>query len=153
MHLKEPYQARTIRYLERFEADDWQLKLYSILYGDKTADANLLNAAKETALSFLPRPAVTPNHYGLGFISVHQGKSYDFVSVAYWTYETELRHQSYMRPSSTSSSLEAVKHELSTDVWDLRLLAFERDAWLETILKSETPNPQAYLEQTLNEKL
>lgn len=153
MQLKQVYQPRRIQFLELFEAQDWQLKVYSILYGDKTVDQTLIEAAKETALAFLPQPAATPNYYGVGFISVHQGKSYDFVTVAYWTYDTELRHQTYMRPSSSSSVLEPLTGELSLDVWDLRLLAFERNAWVEAILQVDNPQLDAYLEKRLVENL
>ena len=152
MQLREPYQARNIRFLELHEAQNWRLKVYSILYGDKATDSDLIVAAKDTALTFLPQPAITPNYYGVGFISVHQGKSYDFVTVAYWTYDTELHHQTYMRPSSSSSALEPLKGELSLDVWDLRLLAFERSAWVETILQAEPPGLDAYLAKRLDEK-
>jgi len=153
MQLKEPYNPRSITALEPFSSKGWQLKLYSILYADKQLDADLLSAAKNTALAFLPQPAVTRNHYGAGFITVHQGKSYDFVTVAYWTYDTELHHQTYMRPSSASERLELLTGELSTDVWDLRVLAFERDAWVKTILQASTPDLEAYLNTQLNETL
>lgn len=152
MNLKETYQPRRIAFHELYEASDWQLKIYTILHQAKTLDEPLINAAKQTALEFLPQPASTQDYYGVGFVSVHQGRSYDFVTVAYWCYDTELRHQTYMRPSSSSYELEALTaSELSSDVWDLRVLAFERDAWLRTILNANTPDKQAYLNERLNE--
>jgi uncharacterized protein (DUF1684 family) len=152
MELKEPYQKRSIRFLELFQRQGWQLKIYSILHQDKKLKPQLIEAAKEAALAFLPQPAQAPSHYGLGFISVHQGKSYDFVTVAYWTYDTELRHQTYMRPSSASVELEVLTaSELSTDVWDLRVLAFERDAWVKAILDPARPDPAAYVQLQLTE--
>jgi hypothetical protein len=36
-------------------------------------------------------------------------------------------------------------------VWDLRVMAFERDAWLECILKNPRPDVEAYLQRRLNE--
>lgn len=151
MQLKEPYGPRAIQFLERYKAQGWRLKVYSILFGDKGVDDRLVETAKRTALAFLPQPAVTPNHYGVGIISVHQGKSYDFVTAAYWTYDTELRHQTYMRPSSSSSALEPLTGELSLDVWDLRLLAFERDAWVKMVLRTGRLDLEAYLSATLTE--
>jgi hypothetical protein len=144
----EPYVPRTIRFVDLYEAQGWKLKLYSILHPDKTSSPHLLEAAKQTALDFLP-DTDEPGNYGVGFISVHQGKSYDFVTVGYWTYSTELRHQSYMRASSGSSELETITTELSSDVWDIRLLAFERDAWLSKVLKSA--KVEDYLAERLNE--
>ena len=133
------------------EVQGWQLKRYSILYGDKTLNDQVVTAARNVAADFLPQPATAPSHYGVGFVSVHQGKSYDFVTLAYWTYDTELRHQSYMRPSSSSAALAPVTSELSSDVWDLRLLAFEREAWINTVLSAAEPDLSAYLKTTLSE--
>jgi hypothetical protein len=130
----ESYRPRTIHFLNLVETQGWRLKVYSILHPDKTLNKQLIETAKQTAFAFLPS-ASDPDHYGVGFVSVHQGKSYDFVTVAYWTYSTELRHQTYMRPSSGSSELEAITGELSSDVWDIRLLAFERDAWVSEMLQ------------------
>jgi len=149
MQLKDPYHPRRIHFLEQCDAP-WRLKIYSILHRSKTLNPDLVEAAKATALAFLPQPAVTPNHYGVGFVSVHQGKSYDFVTVGYWTYDTELRHQTYLRASSSSTELEALtSNDLSLDVWDLRLLAFERDAWVAEVLKAETPSLDRYLARRL----
>ena len=140
-----PYQTRSFRFLDLLERQNWRLKVYSLLYPTKTVDDALVEAAKETALRFLPQPAVTPDTYGVGFLSVHQGQRYDFATVAYWTHETELRHQTYMRSSSTSVTLELLSAgELSLDVWDLYLLAFERDAWADHVLK-EGPDLETYL--------
>jgi hypothetical protein len=149
MHL-EPYQTRQIQFLEVYKQQGWQLKIYSILHPDKTLSPELIQVAKQTALEFLSDNN-EPGHYGVGFISVHQGKSYDFVTVGYWNYTTELRHQTYMRPSSADLTLEALTaSELSSDVWDIRLLAFEREAWVE-VLTSENPQVEIYLSKQLRE--
>ena len=148
-----PYQPRTITPLEFFEAKGWRFKIYSILYKDKPLDFALIEAAKETALDFVPQPATTPKHYGVGFVSIHQGQSYDFVTVGYWAFESELKHQTYMRPSSSSAKLETLTaNELSMDVWDIKVLAFERDAWLKTVLQASKANLDNYLAEQLNFK-
>jgi hypothetical protein len=146
----EPYQPRTIHFVDLFDSQGWKLKVYSILHPDKTLSAPLIEAAKQTALDFLPENS-EPGHYGVGFVSVHQGKSYDFVTIGYWTYSTELRHQSYMRASSATATLAPISTELSSDVWDLRLLAFERDAWVTTMLETTSADVNAYLNEQLNE--
>jgi hypothetical protein len=146
----EPYQSRTIQFVDLYTAQGWKLKIYSILHPDKTSNPQLMETAKQTALDFLPG-STEPGHYGVGFISVHQGKSYDFVTVGYWTYSTELRHQSYMKASSATATLTAISTELSSDVWDLRLLAFERDAWVVEVLKANASSLDAYLNKQLSE--
>ena len=152
MKLKEKYAPRQIKLLEIFEKSDWQLKTYSILYRDKDLDKDLVRAAQNLAIKTLPQPAQTQNRYGLGFINVHQGQSYDFVSIAYWAYETELKIQNYIRGSSTSYELEKIApEEISIDIWDIKLISFESSAWVEHILKADKPEPQSYLAARLNE--
>jgi hypothetical protein len=146
----EPYQPRTIQFVNLYNQQGWTLKIYSILHPDKTLNVHLIETAKQTALEFLP-DSTEPGHYSVGFISVHQGKSYDFVTVGYWTYSTELQHQSYMKASSASATLTALSTELSSDVWDIRLLAFERDAWVNEVLKASAPSAEAYLSKRLSE--
>jgi hypothetical protein len=146
----EPYQPRTIHFVEIHEAQGWKLKVYNILHPNKTPNPQLIGAAKQTALDFLPGHS-EPGHYGVGFISVHQGKSYDFVTVGYWTYSTELRHQSYMRASSAAATLAPITTELSSDVWDIRLLGFERDAWVNEVLAANATTPDGYLAKRLSE--
>ncbi|MEJ2288697.1 MAG: hypothetical protein P8Y02_08645 [Deinococcales bacterium] len=151
--MEVPYRPRRIRFVGLEEAKGWRLKVYNILHHSKEPTAALLEAASDTALASLPQPATTPDRYGVGFIAVHQGASYDFVTVAHWAYETELRSQTYMRPSSGSYLLEPVSgSELSADVWDLRLLAFERDAWVETVLRPDRADLDRYLGRRLEEE-
>lgn len=151
--MEVPYRPRRIGFVGLVEANGWRLKLYSIVHHSKEPSEALLAAARDTALAALPQPARSPDRYGVGFVAVHQGSSYDFVTVAHWAYETELRSQTYMRPSSGSFALEPVSgSELSADVWDLRLLAFERDAWVETVLRPDHADLDAYLGRTLEEE-
>lgn len=148
------YQPRRIRYRERVERSGWRLKVYHLLHADKEADDALVAAALDEAFGWLPGPDDGPEHYATGFVGVHQGASYDFVLVAYWAYQTELRFQSWMRPTSQSYRLEQVRSgELSADVWDLALLAFERRAWVEHVLEPDEADIAAYLDHTLTETL
>lgn len=131
----------------------WRLKRYTILHPTRTPLDGLTEAALDTAAAFLPQPPVTADRYGVGWVAVHRGSSYDFVTVAYWCYQTELRSQTYMRPSSGSFLLEPLSgSELSSDVWDLRLMAFERDAWVEAALRPASADLDAYLARHLDEE-
>lgn len=146
------YQARRIGFDGVETMRGWRLKRYTILHPSRTPLPGLSDAALDTAASFLPQPPVTAERYGVGWVSVHRGASYDFVTVAYWCYQTELRSQTYMRPSSGSFLLEPLSgSELSSDVWDLRLMAFERDAWVTCVLRPDRADLDTYLERHLDE--
>jgi hypothetical protein len=131
------YEPRRLVPLALAEVDGWRLKVTQVLAPGREPDAPLVDAALAAAAAFLPAPATTPAHYGVGVVVVHQGARYDFVLVGYWTHETELRYTTFMRASSGSARLEPLTAgELATDVWDLQVLAFERDAWLEQVLRA-----------------
>jgi hypothetical protein len=64
-----------------------------------------------------------------------------------------LHAKTYLRTSSDSARLEpAATGAISSDVWDLRLLAFEREAWVETVLKGGR-GMDAYLASRLDATL
>ena len=150
MKLSEPYSSRKINFVELFSDKNWRLKTYNILHGSRTSDRELIVSTQEFALKTLPQPASGNNRYGLGFVSIHQGKTYDFVTIGYWAYDTELKLTSYLRGSSTSYDLQAVAaDEISHDIWDIKLMSFEAEAWTKHILRASKPEPDKYLADTL----
>ena len=110
------YRPRRIQFHDRVERSIWTLKVYHLLHGDKEPDPALATAAVDEAMRMLPGPDDGPEHYGVGFVGVHQGKSYDFVLIGYWAYQTELRYQAYMRPTSQSYRLEPARGSLTLGV-------------------------------------
>ncbi len=76
------------------------------------------------------------------------------ITVDWWEHSNELRHHVFRAEAN---------HPLHFDdltatgeafcVWELRVIGFERDAWLETMLDSiDGPEEVAYLSRRLNEK-
>lgn len=137
------YRPRRVAPLGVREVAGWRLKVTRVLAEGRTAEEGLVTSALEAAERFLPTPATGPLHDGVGVVIVHQGSRYDFVLVGYWTHETELRYGTFMRASSDSTRLEGLRAgELATDVWDLEVLSFERDAWLEHVLRPGDDDPE-----------
>lgn len=152
MQLQEPYQPRPIRFLELWQTAGWTLKLYGIAYRRPIPRPELLVAAKEVATAQLAS-IQTKNHYHLGFMGVHDGRGANFVFVDYWAEENELHHHVYVSPATQPAKLEYVTPAgLIACVWDLRVICFERQAWLETVLVNPAgPDLQQYLERRLHE--
>jgi hypothetical protein len=72
----------------------------------------------------------------------------------YWGNEDELFHHVFLPRSYDPDTLAlATSSDLSTCVWDLHLLSFERAAWIRHILcKANAPDFRGYLGERLNEK-
>ena len=148
MTLQEKYAKRTIRFLKTVEIGGWQLKLYSISYGKVKADEALLTAALDLAPKVLP--AINENVYGLGFMGVHDGRGANFVFIDWWQDENELHHHVFISSKEAPAQLEEKSHTgISACVWDLQVICFEKEAWLNNMLRADRPNSDGYLSTTL----
>lgn len=152
MQLKEPYRTRPIRFLELWQEGDWRLKVYGIAYERPLPRLELIEAAKRVARSHLLSTHGL-NHYGVGFLGVHDGRGANFVFVDYWTDENELHHHVYVSPCDNPQLLKYMTPTgLIACVWDLRVMWFEREAWVETVLANPAgPDIEQYLLRRLNE--
>ncbi len=152
MKLHGEYRPRPIRCQGLWEHDGWTMKVYGIDYSGGTPRSALVEAAKDRAAALLPVPATTSARYGLGFLCAHQGRTADVAFVSWWEHEDELHHHMFIgEPESRAGLRPAHADELTACTWDLALIAFERDAWVNLILQATgTPDSSAYLSAQLN---
>jgi hypothetical protein len=153
LNLQEAYDVRPIRFLELWREARWTLKVYGIAYGREHPREELVEAAKQVAHERLTHSTNDENHYGVGFLGVHDGRGANFVYLDYWADENELHHHLYLSPSEEPASLEYVTPTgLMACAWDVRVLSFERDAWVEAMLANPSgPDVEGYLARMLNE--
>ncbi len=153
MKLSEGYRTRPIRFLELWEIDGWKLKLYGITYTRDSLDQVLVDSARRVASRRLKESASKTNHYGVGFVGIHQGKTGNFVFVDWWADENELHHHVYVSPSDKPSELAYMTPTgLTACAWDLYLVCHERRAWVDFVLKKASePDLGGYLKATLSE--
>ena len=148
-----PYAQRPIRFLELWRPAGWRIKVYGISYRRAAPRPALVEAAKATAAERLAAVGGSVRHYAVGFLGVHDGRTANFVFIDWWAEENELHHHVYVSPTDAPGRLDYVTPTgLAACVWDLRVMAFERQAWLETVLKrAPAPDFDAYLQQRLHE--
>lgn len=146
------YAPRPIRCLELWQWGAWRLKVYGITHAPGGSLPDLVDAAKALATGILPTAASAgPRHYGVGFMGVHQGNGANLVFLDWWADENELYHLAY---ASTPDRPEALSCASVTGriacVWDLAVMGFERQAWIDTVLSPPRPDVEAYLRARLN---
>ncbi len=148
MQLSQPYQRRALDAIGLWQLGDWQLKTYRIVYGGQAFDERLCEAARQLAKARLAASAPATAHYHLGFIGIHQGKTADFIFIDWWAEENELHHHVYVAPKGQPEAFEyKTPSGLIACAWDMHLMAFERDAWVETVLRGAPPSVEAYLQR------
>lgn len=152
--LLERYRRRPIRFLELWEELDWKIKIYSITLPGSTFRPELLTSAKEAALRWLRQPPAPGRRiYGVGYMGIHEGVDANFVFLDWWADNSELYHQVYLSSATEPDRLQYVTPAgLAATVWDLRVVCFERQAWIDTVLANPTgADFSAYLKRQLNE--
>lgn len=148
-----PYATRSIRFLELWETQGWRMKVYGIRYRGDVPDNDVVAAAKQLTAQCLPVPAVANERYGVGWIIAHQARDANWLLIDWWTDENALMHHLYMSPLEQPDQLTHVSPTgLTACVWELRVVGFERQAWIDCVLASPGgPDLAAYLACRLNE--
>ncbi|TFH85115.1 isochorismatase [Billgrantia azerbaijanica] len=112
----------------------------------------MIEVAWRLAQDRLKTTAEETNHYGIGFVGVHQGKTGSFIFVDWWADENELHHHVYVATSGHPDEFGYVTPSgLTACAWDLRVLCFEREAWVKHVLQGDPePDVDAYLGMMLD---
>ncbi len=125
----------------------FKLKLYSISADGTPIAWPAFSDGLRLAMNTLPRPATSPERPGLGFVVAHKGIG-DYVVLAWWDRENELPLRVFVRPQGAGARWRPARESESVCVWDLEVVAYERDAYVETMLaggnRDRTPD---YLDQ------
>ena len=147
-----PYQPRPVRFLELWRVEAWRIKLYGIAYRGEHPRPALVEAARTAAEEQLRRVPDAMQHYGVGFLGIHDGRTSNFVFLDFWAEENELHHHVFVSPTDQPARLVyATPSGICACVWDLRLQAFECEAWLTHVLdRAGSPDFEGYLASTLN---
>ncbi len=146
------YAKRPIRFLELRTIAGFQIKIYGIAYEREEPRLELVEAALRVATHILPQ--VGQPHHGVGFLGVHDGRDSNFVFLDYWANENELMQHLFVSAVDDPTALVPAPAGGPVGcVWDLRLLAFEREAWLEHVLrKAPAADIEGYLRAQLHDR-
>ena len=153
MELIETYASRPIRSLGLWAEAGVRLKVHGIGYHLAQPRAEVIDAARDLVQRELPQLIARQNHYGVGFVGAHDGRGAIFVFIDFWADENELHHHVYVAPKDRPAQLEyRTPSGLIACVWDLAVIGFERQAWIDCVLANRKgPDLEAYLTCTLNE--
>lgn len=149
-----PYKTRPIRFLDLWKEDGWKMKIYGISSLAESPEPRLIEAALEIAAKTLPSPAVSEERYGVGFVTIHQAAMFNQIILDWWERVNELRHRVFKAPSEKPFEFEEITASGEAFcIWELRVIGFERDAWLNAVLRSYGANGiDDYLSYRLNEE-
>ena|SRR5688572_6625473 len=143
----EPYRPRKLVSLGPRPCRGFALKLYAIVYGEKTFTQELFELGLEVACEDLPQPAAADGRPGVGFAIMHQGRTGDYVILGWWDNQNELPLRVFVRGAD---GWRPARGGESVCVWDLKVIWHEREAYVATVLSGRGDRwLDAYLAQTL----
>jgi hypothetical protein len=152
-----PFAPRPIVPHDPLSHHGWRVKRYAITLGDAPLDWDAFRDGVAMALDTLPLPAVAPGRPGAAFVIAHRGRGADYVVLGWWSAENELPVHVVLREQVPGAAWRDARSGESFCVWDLQVVAFERDAWVATVLAADAsrePLParvDAYLARRLSQ--
>jgi hypothetical protein len=146
------YETRPIRFVEILSHDNWKIKVYSISYKSEFASAAYIENGKRNLSSWLKKIELTDyQSHNIATLIIHECKEGCFAILNWWIDDNMLQHYVYLANNINSEFLEfSSKNGISTCVWELSILWFERNAWIQHVLREE-PDFIAYLNTHLTQ--
>lgn len=142
----KPYRPRPLNFLGVEAIAGYRMKVYAIRVGDVPFDRKRFDEGMKLSQKSLPQPAIDVGRPGVGFVLMHQGGTGDYVVLCRWDRENELPTSVFInagdgwRPASGGESF---------CVWDLRVLWWERETYISTLLAGRNDGIEAYLTMTI----
>lgn len=169
--LSGPYRPRPIRWLGHARITGWEVKVYGISVVEETPPPELVDAAKAIARRVLSRLELGPSGkdeggdtsqesgslglqvgYGVAVLIVHEARDGNFVLVGWWTGENMLCQRVFhAKPESPLDFTDIDNTGIVGCIWELAVLSFERDAWVDCVLAAPAPDVEAYLARTFED--
>lgn len=142
------FAARPITPLGIVDSRGWKMKQYAIRPAEVRFDLDLFGDGLARALSGLPQPARSKGRCGAGFVILHQGASMLYIVCCRWENENEQVTEVLVKELAPGSAWRRAANE-SWCVWDLEVMWFERNAFVEAVLAPAVPDVEAYLRKTI----
>lgn len=139
-----PFHTRTHEFIGLQLVGGCQLKVYSVRFDAQPPAAERFADGLARAAATLPAPDLDSGRPGVGFAICHQGNTSDYLVVGCWDQENELPLQVYLRDGS---GWRVARARESFCVWDLEIIWFERNAYVETVLAPHGASCEAYLQR------
>lgn len=126
----KPYAPRRRARLDTRAIRGWRVKRHAIVF-EGPFDAERFEPAWTLVAAALLEPARTSERPGVAFAIEHQGRGADYLVLAWWDRENELPLRVFVRDGER---WRVARGSESACVWDLEVIAAERDAYVATVL-------------------
>lgn len=139
--------------MEIHELDDWKIKIYSISNRNEFVQKEIVALAKSNLTQWLKNIFNYPlETYKIATLILHEGKEGCFAVINWWIDENMLQNHVYLlKKNNQKRFVNYSTKGIMACVWEIEVIWFERNNWVEHVLKkAPTPDYNNYLLQHLN---
>jgi hypothetical protein len=131
------YSPRLVKAFAPVEVSGRILKVYG-MFRDPARRSTVPEPAwlQQHAASVLREP-LQPGDHSVGFMILHYGNQGDYLLVSQWYDADMLKHWvrgAVVDPEGGTTFAPLAQRDLMACVWELEVIKFERDAWVNTVL-------------------
>jgi hypothetical protein len=131
------YSPRLVKALAPVEACGRTLKVYA-MFRDPARHSTVAEPdwLQHHATSVLREP-LQPEDHPVGFMILHYGNEGDYLLVSQWYNADMLKHWvrgAVVDAEGDTTFTPLAQRELVACIWELEIIKFERDAWVNTVL-------------------
>lgn len=142
-------RKRHLRFVELWEATGWVIKVYlHSAHGDELPRGCLLNTKTFIKAKLSEAERAEPLHR-VGFMIISHGAVSNWVMLDWWSSHI-LYHRIFRIEGMPPERFTDAPFNLFQCVYELRITAFESEAWRNYVAENPAPNVQAYLKAQLN---
>ena len=137
------YQPRPLKFLGVESVAGYSLKIYAIRHPEQNFAPERFAVWQNLAAAALPQPTITEERSGVGFAVLHQAQGSDYLILCWWDRENELPTRVFLKTDAEDWRIAGVNESFC--VWDLRVVWWEREAYVGTVLAGSADALESYL--------
>jgi hypothetical protein len=153
MKIKNKYTKRSIRFLELYKHDNWQIKIYSISNKNEFISNEIVAIVKENLTNWLSKSSnYELETFDIANLIIHEGREGYFVLTNWWIDDEMLQNHAYFSTYDNPTHFSNFSDKgIIACTWELAIICFERDSWIRNVLmKNDNPDFVNYLNEVIN---
>lgn len=148
------FKTRPINFIEVFNCNDWRIKFYTITLDSAVVSTETVHLVKSHLATWLLKSQdySLPN-YKIATLIIHKWRGGHFAIISWWIDENMIQILVFLATNEEPVNFKLYSDKgIVTCVWELEVLWFERNAWVEEVLKKQITesNIHNYLQISLN---
>ena len=141
-----PYHTRPVSFLGTRQCGAWGVKVYGICSKRPQPEPAIVQRAWDQASHLLRNMMHDYPVHGAAFLIVHEANDGSFFLLNWWTGENMLASRVFYAAPGSGTFIDFAGSRIACCVWELEVIKYERDRWVQDVLGEGKGDIAAYLQ-------